>query len=321
MLSGSAMRTVGDLLRVQQRPAAGRAAHRVEAAARTDSASKRPAVTSFRPRHRRPRRHSTGRPGGVTARASEKPRRSPCCARHIRRRRMRKCQRRGSSHAVRAAIPYACGFTPVKLRVTDSTLRPGPADLRGWHGNAHRLDRAFASILIPRHVARAAASSRTCSPRWYAALDEFIDAVVRRRSAFAHTRPGRSGAAEARLAQGASRREPIFGRSRHGYYGTHTARDPRNIMENRQVHGLHAVPGRDPQGRLSAAQLPTILVDLTGWRSRTRRCSTKARPRPKRWRSVSPRRAETRAIVPGGADCHPQTISGAGARRPAVSRS
>ena len=176
-----------------------------------------------------------------------------------------------------------------------------------------------AASFVPRHIGP--------SPADVGAMLELLGYDIarcadRRDGAGGH--PPRSGRSRSTRRCPSTRRSPTCARSRArtrsarsylglGYYDMrHAAGDPaKHPRESGLVHGLHAVSGRDRAGPpRGAAELPD---DGHGpdrvSRSPTRRCSTRGRRRPKRWRWRM-RCAASRARRPFfvSDDCHPQTI-------------
>ena len=166
-----------------------------------------------------------------------------------------------------------------------------------------------------RRIARDAARARP-----WPSLDELIDETVPASIRCAARSSSAAARTEARAARRARARSPRRTRSsgRSSAWATHDTHHPaghpaQHPGEPRLVHAVHAVPGGDRPGPArGAAQLPDDgrRPDRPA-RSRTRRCSTRRPPPPRRWqmctRSHGERRAPTRSSSRD--DCHPQTIA------------
>ena len=151
----------------------------------------------------------------------------------------------------------------------------------------------------------------------YASLDALIDAAVPA-SIREHAPLALGGGA---VGDGGARRSSAqLGDAQRGVHVAdrprllrhdHAAGDPaQRAREPGLVHGVHAVPARDLAGPArGAAELPDDGRPTSpGWRSRTRRCSTKAPRPPRRWRCAPAERASAGDVFFVDADCHPQTI-------------
>ena len=127
-------------------------------------------------------------------------------------------------------------------------------------------------------------------------LDELmaktLPAAIRLKRAARAARAARRGAG-ARRARAQGREEPAAALvHRHGLLRLrHAGGDPaQRAREPGLVHAVHAVPGRDRAGPARGApQLPDDgRRPHRRCRSRTRRCSTRRRPPPRRWRCAAP---------------------------------
>ena len=167
----------------------------------------------------------------------------------------------------------------------------------------------------PPHRARADEQAKMLAALGFGSLDELVDAAVPdsiadRRSPCRRppTRPRRSpSCARSPPATGA---RPLIGL---GYYDTITPPViQRNVLENPAWYTAYTPYQPEiSQGRLEALlNFQTMVSDLTGMDSPTRRCSTRPPPRPRRWRCCAGVDAEGAAIAFFvDADCHPQTIA------------
>ena len=138
-------------------------------------------------------------------------------------------------------------------------------------------------------------SRRRCSPRSATtSLDALIDAAVPARDPRA--RAARRSPTALSRDRGARARCARSRRPQRGVHLAHRARllrhdhaagDPaQRAREPGLVHRVHAVPARDLAGPARGARSTSRRWSATSpaWRSRTRRCSTRRPPRPRRWR-------------------------------------